>query len=114
MKDHVEVLEEWQDRLPDEARALIPADKLIEVVANVSPETKDKASKSTTAGKRKNKKPRKVSFYFGEDVPEELHEEAAEWKQCVEKGGEQFFGADEEPAKSLKDLEKQVSLYDSL
>eukprot|EP00956_Cyclotella_meneghiniana_P013612 scaffold19770_cov44-Cyclotella_meneghiniana.AAC.7 len=110
-KDHVDMLEDWQHRLPEEARALIPADKLIavELVANVSPETtkKDKASKSTTAGKRKNKKPRKVNFHFGEDVPEELHEGAAEWKQCVEKGGEQFFGAGE-PAKSLKDLEKQI------
>lgn len=108
------MLEDWQHRLPEEARALIPADKLIavELVANISPETtkKDKASMSTTAGKRKNKKPRKVNFHFGEDVPEELHEGAAEWKQCVEKGGEQFFGAGE-PAESLKDLEKQVSLH---
>jgi hypothetical protein len=91
MKDHVDLLEEWQHKLPDEARALIPADKLVQVM-KISPERgekrKDVVVKSSKAGKKKQKK-----FKFADELPEELGDVAKEWGKCVLEGGTECIGS---------------------
>lgn len=101
MKDHVDLLEEWQHKLPDEARALIPADKLVQVM-KISPERgekrKDVVVKSSKAGKKKQKK-----FKFAEELPEELGDVAKEWEKCVLEGGTECIGS-VETVRSLKQV----------